>query len=1022
MLKKIKEGAGTTVFILILLLITYIVINITHLLWNITNPEGFWSYGVFIDFLRGAVIALVVMVVVFGLLVAILINIITGIRNGFNKKELQQLFIYLLVFPLISVINYFWEIGPILYLDTKMSNKYSYINQSEEYFSEGNYQAAVQNGKNAYLKERRKINASNFFILTKLYQNTDWFNKQNLINKYAATINYGYCLRKSPSQLKEAEAVLTEALQIANSNLLQPDNNLIIFPSLSLAELFLDQGRYIEAEGHFNKLLAVANAIQSEDILYVYMTHEVFARHLERIGDKRKAAQLRIKAFNLYDSSDLSHKNSFYLALLLNAASSEIVLEHMDNAGDFIIKAQPLADKRKDKEIYLDFLTLKGTYCNLAAIKNDGRSDVINKSTWEKATSLFSSEIGLKDQFILEATECFYELVKENKSRHGKDDTSVGQSLTFLGSFNATHGKYNEAKTSFDEALKIFEANKQDNLGFYHSLLLSSLTTNFYLNQNQDLEKKILQVENYHFNKLVANYLFLTEEEKESYVFSVEKDINTLNSLYVNLKTPKFNQKLYNNILAIKNIALYSNQYTRNIISTIDKSIELEYLALIKEKEQFQTFKKSPNFTRNVQLENVIKLKEQAILKKLGIIPKYKPFKPQSLTWVDVRNSLKDNEVAIEIINVSSSPHLKDSLEYFALILDKQTAFPKLISLFRESHLKKILNQKGDTKERIDNIYLKNKALIYKTIWAPLEKHLANKSQAYVSVSGILHTISFPALLIDSPTPITFLSSTRQIAMEQDMPGQLNSAALFGDINYDYNFKKSYIPRLDNKNEDIQISSLQRSLVKRLPFTAAEVVNIKNIFGSKAKIYTDTSATEVSFRQLGNKSKVIHVATHGFYNRNSFSSLNNNILANMGGSSNYFDNPLSKCGILFAGANNSNILNKENDGVLTALEISKFNFSNVDLVVLSACETGLGDIQGSEGVYGLQRAFKLAGAASTLVSLWKVDDKSTSELMKYFYDFYNRGFSKTVSLKLAQLELRKTQKSPFDWAGFILIN
>jgi CHAT domain-containing protein len=97
------------------------------------------------------------------------------------------------------------------------------------------------------------------------------------------------------------------------------------------------------------------------------------------------------------------------------------------------------------------------------------------------------------------------------------------------------------------------------------------------------------------------------------------------------------------------------------------------------------------------------------------------------------------------------------------------------------------------------------------------------------------------------------------------------------------------------------------------------------------------------------------------------------------------------------------------------------DLSNVDLIVLSACETGLSSDKGNEGVFGLQRAFKLAKAKSMIVSLWQVPDQSTSELMVPFYEFYLKGFSKKESLKKARDIIKSKYQSPYYWAGFMLI-
>jgi CHAT domain-containing protein len=133
---------------------------------------------------------------------------------------------------------------------------------------------------------------------------------------------------------------------------------------------------------------------------------------------------------------------------------------------------------------------------------------------------------------------------------------------------------------------------------------------------------------------------------------------------------------------------------------------------------------------------------------------------------------------------------------------------------------------------------------------------------------------------------------------------------------------------------------------------------------------------------------------------------------------------MMRSGLLFAGANKfwgkPNDNQTTEDGILTANEISNLDLSACELVVLSACETGLGKIQGSEGVFGLQRAFKIAGVKNIIMSLWKVPDAQTAELFDVFYEECFRGKSIHEAFKIAQSKM-KAKYSPYYWAGFVLL-
>ncbi len=199
-----------------------------------------------------------------------------------------------------------------------------------------------------------------------------------------------------------------------------------------------------------------------------------------------------------------------------------------------------------------------------------------------------------------------------------------------------------------------------------------------------------------------------------------------------------------------------------------------------------------------------------------------------------------------------------------------------------------------------------------------------------------------------------------------------------------------------------------------------------------AIIDTGTYATEESFKSLNGKRDpfILHIATHGYFfsnpkyltredsNKHNWGLEKNNVFK-------WSDDPFLRSGLIFAGANNTwgkadHVSNSTEDGILTSYEISNLDLSNCQLVVLSACETGLGDIKGSEGVYGLQRAFKIAGVKNIIMSLWKVPDEQTSELMTSFYTYCFAGKSIHDALQAAQTDMKK-KYPPYYWAGFKLL-
>lgn len=1011
----------------VILLVIYLVINIVHVVWLYTNPEGVWSFFYFLDLLKTTVFVIFIAVVALTFTVSLILTLFSSLKNGAKKTNFTSLIASGIGILAILIFNYFQVMGFSIFFNKKMADKYSYIEQSEDLMEEGKYEEALKTAEALYLEAQQNNKDINpFFILSRLYVQLDMVTQQNLEKRLITTINYAYCLQKTLKSLDKAESLYNESLELINSGELEKKESLRYFPKLYLANLCLSQGRYDEAEGHFSSLLSQNSYIEDEDVVHALGTYVVLTRYAQKTGNLSKAAQLQVDAYNLYENSSMSKKSSTYLVMLLVGTSGEMQLGHLDNAGHMLSIAQKLAYKRDEKAIYLEFLKLKGTYCMMASAEGSGNEAVLDEGLIRKVFNIFSAKKSASEKFAIEGEKCFTELVKENNSRFGKSSLAYAESLTWLASFNSRQSKFNKSQTLYSNALQIFDKTKEDNQEVYYSILLQSLTNSFYNNNHDNLKETIQQVEDFHFKKLSANYLFLTEEEREQYILNAEKSISSINSIYVNLKKDEYKQSLYNNVISVKNIALFSNQSIRRFIGNGQSPLYLEYYNIIKEKESLEALKESANSGLLEASENELKLKEKDILKKILSDSSFEAFNPRSIQWTDIRSSLESNEVAIEIINVPSKPYSKDSIAYFALITKSAFMEPVLVPLCKEEELVQILNKKGGLVKRVNDTYIKDKDALYEILWKPVEKYVSGSSKVYVSVSGLLHKISFPAILIDSKPEIVYLSSTRQVVTRNNTEDSFKVAALFGDIDYDYSGNKKVKPDAESTARLIG-SSPGRSTYNRLPYSANEIFEIKNILentaGNRAELFQDSLASETKLRELSKSDfNILHIATHGFFNQGNNSLVAKNLPLPIGSINKNAGGPLLRSGILLAGANKLSNTGTHNDGILTAQEISKMDLSNLDLVVLSACETGLGEIKGSEGVYGLQRAFKLAGAKSLIVSLWKIPDEQTSELMNYFYNNFTAGISKAESLKKAQLTMRQKYDSPFYWAGFILIS
>jgi CHAT domain-containing protein len=214
------------------------------------------------------------------------------------------------------------------------------------------------------------------------------------------------------------------------------------------------------------------------------------------------------------------------------------------------------------------------------------------------------------------------------------------------------------------------------------------------------------------------------------------------------------------------------------------------------------------------------------------------------------------------------------------------------------------------------------------------------------------------------------------------------------------------------------VRSMADTYFAPLGATTAEANSIKSLFPD-SRILSGRNASEASLKQAV-APQMLHIATHGFFLPDRRADQNSSSPLPLLNSSTNANNPMARSGLAFAGANVRNQIG--DDGILTAMEASALNLWGTKLVVLSACDTGVGEVRNGEGVYGLRRAFVIAGAESLVMSMWPVSDNVTRELMTGYYKNLRRGRGRSESLRSVQLEMlkRPSRKHPFYWASFIL--
>ncbi|MBL7849688.1 MAG: CHAT domain-containing protein, partial [Cyclobacteriaceae bacterium] len=388
----------------------------------------------------------------------------------------------------------------------------------------------------------------------------------------------------------------------------------------------------------------------------------------------------------------------------------------------------------------------------------------------------------------------------------------------------------------------------------------------------------------------------------------------------------------------------------------------------------------------------------------------------EKLNWKDVHNALADGEAAVEILRIRRK-YIKDSVYYVGLVLQKSSQAPELVRWPYGAQLegKKFKYHRNTIKYHV------NDTISYRYYWAPLESKIKPGTTVFLSCDGVFNKVNFNSLF-ESNTGHFVIDDYRlhQVSNTRELVGRLsvtktpkNLAYLFGFA--DFNLGEADVVSHSSKRNLARSLGFEGESIPVLPATEKEVDGIAEALSRNtwtAENYKRAQASEENLKKADNP-KLVHIATHGFF-------LSDVDLDDTESELN--QNPLFRSGVLLAGAGvDREESRREEDGVLTAYEAMNLNLDQTELVVLSACETGLGEVRNGEGVYGLQRSFLVAGANTVLMSLWQVDDVATQELMNAFYRFWLSGTEKHEAFRKAQLQMKEKYQIPYFWGAFVLI-
>lgn len=522
----------------------------------------------------------------------------------------------------------------------------------------------------------------------------------------------------------------------------------------------------------------------------------------------------------------------------------------------------------------------------------------------------------------------------------------------------------------------------------------------------QTLEDELVKYCNGMRQQISNNIPSMTDEQREHFVVGFDKAHSSAIEALQKHPTKKLAELCFDNISFRNGLLLRSNLAIKNSISRLgDKKVTALYNALIKSRRDFVYESISGRIIKNTD----------KIESRINEIEKELALKCTDFKTTKDNNDYKHNILQKSLSNTESVVELvehKGSL--FALVLEKNTGV-SYVSIGKISSIQNTLHKS------IDDIYHDER--LTKFIWENISKVIPNVSKIYYLPIGKFNQIALGSLYMGKNR---YLCDIINLHLLQDPSSLANKEQLLADS---YLFTSSNKYRMVSlwggidygENTKLFSGNNSRSAIKRgeslvpLIFTKLEVENISSMLKEKAianKVYENAMATKTSFKKRSGKGDyILHISTHGFFNDST--SLSNSMLSS---------------GLFFAGANNywcdnyAQIGKGKDDGILRSAEIANINLSGCSLVILSACETGLGFSDSGEGVYGLQRAFKLAGAKKILMSLWEVDDRATTILMTNFYRYLLEGKDANTALEISKKVVRDQYPSPEEWGAFVLLN
>ena len=832
----------------------------------------------------------------------------------------------------------------------------------------------------------------------------------------AGDLNNLASVRRRLGDYQKAEKLFRQSLKVMIAALGEETPQTVSVMN-NLALLLENQGLYDEAEPLFKKAFAISGKIQGEKHPTSLALLNNLAFLNESQGDfmrselnYKKVIQLNTEVFGENHTNTIANQNNLAYLYLRDERYNE---------------AQPIFTK-----VHSQWGKLLGAehQNTLKALNNLGR---VQKSL---------GNLEAAEKHLMEA------LAGRTKV-FGKRHADTLRSMNDMGELFVVQEKLDEALKMFQETLKLEEEVLGENHPYTFETL-NNLADLLKIMGKTEEAYKLFMTGFERRNAFLDRVLWVAgDNTRQSYISLHRPEQNALIRMLLSLDDERTARDLFEVSLRRKGILLKITSETQQVIM-LSGSPELQAIT----EDLTQTRKTLAGLTLSGPTDEnrkefpkiIFDLEEKVNMLQLKLGEQSVRFRQSTkqVTVDEVVEGMGENAM----VDFMSFRGEDDSLRMLAVVVNAgEFSFVEYEDLELISaivmELREIVQDEGAEDEDIKSVAYD----LWEILWQPLTESLGETTSIFISPDSLLNVLPFDVLTDSDDSyllenfDLRIISSARDLALDPLLAAKGDLMIIAGpDYDSDKILKTPAAREVNHKRSRSVVrgarmgSGLRGLNFDPLPGAEKEGEVIKEVSDTKDRntaIFSQRVAEEKLLRKMSAPPEVLHIATHGFFLKED-QKLKKRLQGLSRGSSSVpppADNPLLRAGLAFAGLNaNASMLGEidtDNDGVLTAMEVLSLDLAGTQLVVLSACETGLGEIHEGEGVYGLRRSFQEAGVKNVINSFWEVSDAGTQLLMTKFYDKFLAGMSAREAMREARLEMLDDVQwsAPFYWSAFVMV-